>query len=233
MLYEIIKLLAFCLLAYLLGSFLILFWLDKFLKQKNDSGILQYGSGNPGLSNFWRKHGFIKTIPAAVLEFSRAAIPGWLATHFFPSGWHIPIACILCIFVALGVRFSIFFKFKGGKSVAVFLGALLPVLGFQYWGLVILSWIIVLLFFARKTASLASLIVSAGMTFLFFVDVRYLFLMPVIVLIWVNHKDNIKRLKTGTEKSITRLPEWLYGLPDIPSIVIEFFRKIGERSPGC
>lgn len=103
----------------------------------------------------------------------------------------------------LGHLFPVWLKFKGGKGVATFLGTLFaaaPIMGL----LAVVTWLVTA--FVSRISSLSALVAAAAIAPLGFVfDQPYPFLGMatfMAVLIFVRHRDNIKRLMAGTEPKI-------------------------------
>ena len=93
-------------------------------------------------------------------------------------------------------------KFNGGKGVATFIGVILA-LNFVAGVLVCSVWLIIALAF--RYSSLAALIssISAPLWVLFFYgDKALIVTLIMVMLIWLRHKENIKRLIEGSEKKI-------------------------------
>jgi glycerol-3-phosphate acyltransferase PlsY len=103
----------------------------------------------------------------------------------------------------LGHLFPVWLKFKGGKGVATFMGTLLA----AAWPMGLLAaatWIVSA--FLTRISSLSALIAAALIAPLgFMFDQPYAFIgmsLFMAVLIFIRHKDNIKRLMDGTEPKI-------------------------------
>jgi len=158
------------------------------------------GSGNPGATNVLRLGG--KKAAAVTLGFdiAKGFIPVAIAASLTDANWIIA----LCGFGAfLGHLFPVFFGFQGGKGVATALGVYLGfslILGIA----AIAVWIFVA--FASRFSSLGSLTavtlapVIASISPSGFVYV--LICLLIAALVYWRHKDNIRRLTTGTESKI-------------------------------
>jgi acyl phosphate:glycerol-3-phosphate acyltransferase len=103
----------------------------------------------------------------------------------------------------LGHLYPVWLRFKGGKGVATFLGTLMaasPVMGFG----AALLWLVTA--FITRISSLSALVAAALIPLLgFLFDQPYAFVLMSLfmaVLIYVRHKDNIKRLIEGQEPRI-------------------------------
>jgi len=105
----------------------------------------------------------------------------------------------------LGHLFPIFLKFKGGKGVATALGVYL---GLDPLAVLIAVIIFVLLLLKWRFVSLGSLVGVAAMPLLLYLrnaPNQYIYLVLIIgTLIFLKHKDNIRRLIAGTENKLGR-----------------------------
>lgn len=113
-----------------------------------------------------------------------------------------PGLSLLVLAVVLGHVFPIFFKFKGGKGTAPFVGA---ILGLSFWVAIFLiaTWLLVAIL--SRYSSLASLVTAVGgPLYLLIAGLRVYFfpvLLAALVIIW-KHRDNIQRLRTKTEPKL-------------------------------
>jgi glycerol-3-phosphate acyltransferase PlsY len=189
--------LALLCLSYLLGS--IPFGLLVGYRVKKID-IRKFGSGNIGATNVWRVVGKRWAILVFILDFLKGFIPILIVKSFLSSPENY-IFILIAICSVCGHNWSIFLKGKGGKGVAVSLGAVsgLSVVFVNLWivvGLSILVWLIIL--FTFRYMSLAS--VSGGGAFFIF---SLIFSLPgelkllsflLFVFILIRHKKNIKDL---------------------------------------
>lgn len=107
-------------------------------------------------------------------------------------------------FAILGHTFPIFFEFRGGKGVATSLGVLL-LLNWKI-GLICLIFAIVLII-VTKMVSVGSILAAVLYPILtIFIDEFNLGVVIISILIALlvifNHRENIKRIKNGTENKI-------------------------------
>lgn len=107
-------------------------------------------------------------------------------------------------FAILGHTFPIFFEFRGGKGVATSLGVLL-LLNWKI-GLICLIFAIVLII-VTKMVSVGSILAAVLYPILtIFMDEFNLGVVIISILIALlvifNHRENIKRIKSGTENKI-------------------------------
>lgn len=198
--------------AYLLGSinFAVIF-ANVFLKKD----VRELGSGNAGTTNVMRNAGFF----AGALTFVCDALKGFVAVfmgklifqYMMNNGelWAEPIygAYICGLACMLGHVFPIFFQFKGGKGVATSVGI--------YAVCSPIAIISGLAVFAATTAiskmvSLGSVIATVVVVVLSLifsdtsasVGIQALLSISMGVIVIVKHKENIKRLISGTESKI-------------------------------
>lgn len=202
------------LLAYVLGSinFAVIF-ANAFLKKD----VRELGSGNAGTTNVMRTAGVVPgllTFICDALKGFAACFAGKMIFDFVgksvESAFLAPIygAYICGIVCMIGHVFPLFFEFKGGKGVAVSVGIFAVccpkaiILGLTVFAAVLLI---------SKTVSLSSLIatvVVVTLSIVFYKETAAI--LPVILLsvsmgiiIFIKHKDNIKRLINKEEKRLT------------------------------
>jgi glycerol-3-phosphate acyltransferase PlsY len=167
------------------------------------------GSKNPGATNVARllgkKWGFITFLGDASKGVLALLIASFLSSKT-PYSQEL-ILSLAGFFAVLGHLFSVFLGFKGGKGVATTIG--------------------VFLFLAPKAILVSLLTFLAGVALTGFVSVGSLlatFFLPINlfifnysteyiicatflgILIWYKHKENIKRLLRGEEKSWKKEP---------------------------
>lgn len=167
--------------------------------------IHEEGSGNPGMSNVLRTLGklpagqvmlgdTIKGVAGAYAGFIASASGDPLSPWAFAAGFA----------AVLGHCYPIFHKFKGGKGVATGSGVVIftmPIVAV----IVIGGW--ALLVFLTKTASVASLIVTAAAIPLALWQKISLpalgwFLATMALVVW-RHKTNIVQMVKGSEKKVS------------------------------
>jgi len=158
------------------------------------------GSKNPGATNVLRLGG--KKIAGFVLTFDglKGAIPVIIG-GYYGFGLIALTLTVLCAF--LGHIFPVFFRFKGGKGVATYLGGLIAI---NLLAGLIFSLIWLLVAKVLKISSLAALIATALSPFYFYLitgDLKSTTIIGLIsLLIFYTHRDNIKRLINKDEDVI-------------------------------
>ena len=158
------------------------------------------GSKNPGATNVLRLGG--KKIAGFVLTFDglKGATPVIIG-HYLEFGLTQLTLITLCAF--LGHIFPVFFRFRGGKGVATYLGGLIAI---NLLAGLIFSVIWLLVAKILKTSSLAALIATALSPFYFYFitgDITSALIIGLISLfIFYTHRGNIKRLINKEEDVI-------------------------------
>ena len=107
--------------------------------------------------------------------------------------------------------YSIYMKFQGGKGIATTAGAfaaLAPI------ALAVAFSIFILTFAARRIVSLGSLVAATALPVVVFVLDRtgvesahwtlYVLSIAIMLVVWVRHQSNIKRLLAGEEPTLKR-----------------------------
>ncbi|AWE07523.1 glycerol-3-phosphate acyltransferase [Lysinibacillus sp. 2017] len=188
--------------AYLLGSIPSALWIGKIF-YKTD--IRQQGSGNLGTTNTFRVLGKKPGIAVLLMDILKgtAAVLLPLLPIFDNSTIH-PL--ILGIVAAVGHMFPIFASFRGGKAVATSAGI---ILGYQLPLFLILLVVFLIALKLTKMVSFASLTASSAaiiyVIVYWFVEGEVALLILVAFLagfIFYRHRENIKRIKNGTEPKI-------------------------------
>ena len=161
------------------------------------------GSGNPGATNVLRTGGKLAAIITLFGDIAKGVIPVVLASQLgLSNGW----LSLVAIAAFMGHLFPIYIGFKGGKGVATAIGVFaalslsLAAIYVAIWGLVAAL---------SRYSSLASLVAGgvAGLaSFAIFNQPDQLQLIGAVALIvaflFQRHRDNIERLRAGTETKI-------------------------------
>lgn len=182
-------------LAFLLGSLPT----GLLIAKVRGVNLKETGSGNIGATNVLRTTGKGPALLTLIGDSAKGAVAVLIA-RYFGAGVFFEGVVGLC--AVLGHNFSLFLKFRGGKGVATSLGVL-TIYSPQTGLLTIIIWLMTVLI--TRYSSLGAL-VSFGLLPLgaLVLDSRekvpLLFLMTL--LIFVRHKDNIRRIIKGTEPRI-------------------------------
>ena len=156
------------------------------------------GSGNPGATNVLRIAGPFAAVLVLVFDILKGTVSVYAS--FLLGVDAISIGAI-AIAACLGHMYPVFFKFRGGKGVATALGCLIS-MGFNLAGLLLGSWILVVIVTGYSSLAAIITVVLAPIYTLFFKpEYLYAVIMLSILIIW-QHRDNIRRLLRGEESKI-------------------------------
>lgn len=207
--------------AYLIGSISGSIIISK-ATGKGD--IRESGSKNAGTTNMLRVHGkklAILTLLIDVLKGVLAVLLGMFVDYIItnqygmtsfvrPDEWIIgSVKYIAAIFVVLGHDYPIYFGFRGGKGVATSIGVAI-MLDWKIGLVILIASLIIML--TTRFVSLGSVIgaiiypciVAAFMLGKGEFDLIYLVCAIFLgLLIIAKHKQNIIRLKNGTENKLS------------------------------
>lgn len=186
--------------AYLIGSIPTGYWLVWLVK---GTDVRRMGSGNIGMTNVWRVAGAPWGLLTLLLDIGKGVWVVWLGRHFFPQQVWILLEAAFAVLV--GNVFTVFLKFKGGKGIGVSVGvffSLLPLesaLGAMAFAGVVGS---------TRMISAGSLCAVTVMTAAAFFREGFCppacFALLAGILVWWTHRENIKRILSGTENRIGR-----------------------------
>jgi len=192
--------------AYLIGSLAFAIIVSRVMGLADPRS---FGSGNPGATNVLRSGSKPAALVTLLLDGLKGFVPVFLVKQFGEAyGLHEATIAFVALAAFLGHLYPVFFKFKGGKGVATFIGV---VFGIE-WLLGVgtgLTWIIIAFFF--RYSSLASLVSAAFAPIYYlmahgvawYADARIamaLFVMAML-LAW-RHRENITRLLQGKEPKL-------------------------------
>ena len=182
--------------GYLLGSIPFGLVLTK-LAGLGD--VRRIGSGNIGATNVLRTGRKDLAALTLLLDGAKGAIAVLIAQQWGPD-----TAVCAGLGAFLGHLFPVWLGFKGGKGMATFIGVHLA-LAWPVGIAICLTWLAVAALF--RMSSLAAL-VSAGLTPVFCLWLadrqRAELALVLVVLIFIRHHENIRRLLAGTEPRIGR-----------------------------
>ena len=177
----------------------------------NNIAIRKEGSGNAGSTNAVRVMGWKAgaiTFAGDVLKCVAAVV---IARVLFKDSECVPLLAMYAgMGATLGHNFPFYLKFKGGKGIAVLAGLVVST-GWELVPIPLAAFLIAVLM--TRYISLGSLLASS----MFFLEVvafgqlgwfhmsfnyrieLYVLTGILMILAWVRHKDNIKRLMAGKE----------------------------------
>jgi glycerol-3-phosphate acyltransferase PlsY len=184
--------------AYLIGSVSSAIIVSKLFRLNDPRKV---GSGNAGATNVLRSGNKFAALLTLIGDVLKGAIPVWLAQTYGASDGIIGLCALAAL---LGHIFPVYFSFDGGKGVATSLGiyiALMPLMAV----LIVVIWLLVAAI--SRYSSLAALIAAAAtvpMSFFFFDGMLYVGIsFALVALLMLKHRENIDRLKMGTESKIS------------------------------
>ena len=190
--------------AYLLGGINGAIITSKLFYRKD---IRKFGSGNPGLTNFYRVFGKLGAPLVVAIDVFKTVAPVIFGGWVFGRAFDMPLfgQAISGFFVMLGHSFPVFYNFRGGKGVMA-AGAVFIVLD---WRIAIISWgAFIIVTALTRYVSLGAMIGAAlfppGML-VFGVGGLYelLAVSMCALLIIARHKANIMRLISGEESKFS------------------------------
>lgn len=196
----------FILIAYLFGS---ISWSLVIGKVFYHTDIRTQGSGNLGGTNAGRVLGKKVGMVVIVLDALKAFFAIMIAVLVAPEDTMIlPFIGIACV---IGHCYPLFAGFKGGKGVATCFGFVLALGVFVVHDLVWIFLIPLVIFlitlYLSKYVSLASMVAIFFMPLLAIMRSYPTSLIISLVILWVlvvyRHRENIGRIKNGTERKIT------------------------------
>ena len=194
--------------AYLIGSINFSVILSK---KMAGFDVRDKGSGNAGTTNMLRSVGKKAAAITLICDILKGVVSILIAIAFgkiFKDANSALLVQIAGVAVILGHTFPIFFKFKGGKGVATSLGVLIM----SNWqiGLICLVFALILILLTQMVSvgSIAAAVLYPVLTLFipqnYIVPGSYLIYSIILAIIIIfNHRENVKRLLSGTENRIS------------------------------
>ncbi|WP_299352549.1 glycerol-3-phosphate 1-O-acyltransferase PlsY [uncultured Shimia sp.] len=182
-------------LGYLLGSIPFGMVVTRVMGLGN---LREIGSGNIGTTNVLRTGSKSAAALTLVLDGGKGALAVVLGRLLAGED----VAQIAGLMAFIGHCYPVWLRFKGGKGVATFLGLLLA-LAWPVGIACCLTWLATAV--ASRTSSLSALIAAASSTFWMLVfgsGSTFALGIATTLLVFWRHKDNIRRLRAGTEPKI-------------------------------
>lgn len=164
--------------------------------------VRKHGSGNAGLTNFYRTFGAKFALVVIFFDMGKAAlgvlVGGAVLGYFL--GWGIAGKYFAAVFCVIGHMFPAFYEFKGGKGVLCSATLLLCL----DWRIAAVSWtLFFVLWLTTRYVSLGSVTAALAfsvMTAIIYKDVLLtLAAACMTAMILYAHRENILRLLHGTE----------------------------------
>ena len=187
--------------SYLLGGLNGAIIASKYVFHRD---VRDYGSGNAGLTNFYRTYGAKYALGVILLDMGKtvaACLIGGVILNYLAGDWTLGVL-LGGLGSELGHMFPVFFGFKGGKGILS--GAVLVWL--LNWRVALIAWsLFALLWLATRYVSLGSITAAVSMLvstwFLCGHNGLYTSLTVIIaaLVLWC-HRENIQRLLRGQER---------------------------------
>ncbi|MDA7564070.1 glycerol-3-phosphate 1-O-acyltransferase PlsY [Pelagibacteraceae bacterium] len=159
--------------------------------------VRNIGSGNIGATNVLRTGN--KKVAALTLlsDIAKGSLAVFITFNFFPK-----LILLSSVVVYLGHIFPVWLKFKGGKGVATFIGAI-AILNYVLCFIFLISWAIVAKIFkiSSLSAIVAFLITFVATVFLY--ENNLIVVMSFFTVFSIfTHRENIKKIISGEESKI-------------------------------
>ena len=186
------------LIGYVLGS-IPFGLLLSFAGGKGD--IRKIGSGNIGATNVLRTGSKPLAAATLILDCLKAVAAILIARKLFVDPVNDLAARYAAAGAFIGHLYPVWLKFKGGKGLATFFGVLIPLL----WPAAIIYaavWLALLATFRISSVAGMAAAVSAPLSALAFHSSLFPILLGFALLALWKHRENILRLKKGTEPRI-------------------------------
>lgn len=198
----VLKIMLCLIFGYIFGCFSTGYFVGKL----NKVDIRQYGSGNVGTTNALRTLGAKAGALTLFGDVMKAVIPMLLIRLVFFKNYEF--VELLTLYTGFGVvtghNYPVWLKFKGGKGIAATGGVMLA---FDLLIVPIALPLFILIVAVTRYVSLGSLFVAVFFPAWILVrhpgDIHMLILsLAFMVLAFIKHRSNIKRLLNGTENKI-------------------------------
>ena len=175
----------------------------------------QHGSGGTGATNTLRLLGWRIALAVFVLDFAKGLIPVVLVKALDGPTW---LSAAVAVATVVGHCWSPFIGFKGGKGMATGGGA---AVGLAPW-LIVLLLMIVLIVAVTRYVSLASLVTAIvgpllALGLAIWGDFPWPWVLAITIMaaiIIVQHRTNIRRLLSGTERKLGQNVALPTGVPE-------------------
>jgi len=155
------------------------------------------GSGRVGATNTYRALGLPASIAVAVIDALKGAAMAYLGLRYGAGDWGLAAVVLATV---LGQVYSIFLLAQGGRGVATTAGASLVL-----WPLALVPAAIIgaVTGWRTRIVSTGSLVAAVALPVFVYLltetTPRSLLALALGALLWVSHRDNLKRLRAGSE----------------------------------
>lgn len=194
--------------AYLLGSIPSAVWLSKLLYKED---IREHGSGNAGTVNTIRTYGWISGLLVLCVDVSKGALAAMLPVFFgmeeAGSEYMINLQVLAGAMAIMGHLFPVFADFRGGKGVATIFGVLVvlqPQIALICFALFVAMMLTIGIASVSSLVSVTVYSLLAIFAFNITTPSLKIFSVAVVVVLFLTHHANIKRLFQGKEKRLLK-----------------------------
>ena len=155
------------------------------------------GSRRVGATNTYRAPGLPASIAVAVIDALKGAAMAYLGLRYGAGDWGLAAVVLATV---LGQVYSIFLLAQGGRGVATTAGASLVL-----WPLALVPAAIIgaVTGWRTRIVSTGSLVAAVALPVFVYLltetTPRSLLALALGALLWVSHRDNLKRLRAGSE----------------------------------
>ena len=182
--------------AYIIGGIPFGYLL---VRLKTGQDVRSMGSGNIGATNVLRTTGRAVAVLTLLLDIAKGYFAVWLMARFVGGSPAWMSAAALAVMA--GHAYPVFLKFQGGKAVASFIGAFLYLTPVPMIAALLLFAIVAAV---TKHVSMGSIVMAGSLPLaVWFIDhppaVVLLAALVAAVFIIYRHRENIARLRAGTE----------------------------------
>ena len=198
--------------AYLFSSFPTAYVIYK-IKKGDD--IRKYGSGNVGGTNVMRTLGVSYGVITIIADMAKGFIPILVLYFIYPQD--LILLSVVSVVIIVGHDFPIFISFRGGKGISVSFGVIVGICSLPFLNNPVLleilpifailgTWLLV--FGVFRIISLSSLCAGVITPISFYLT-GYTWSIVIAAFLWVvlffiTHRENIKRLLRRDEKKLKK-----------------------------
>ena len=166
--------------------------------------IKKVGTNNAGASNVFISVGKIYGVIAAIGDIFKAFFASWIVFTIFNQNYEAAI--IAGAMTVIGHIYPFWMKFNGGKGLAALMGVILFI-GFKefaIFGIILIAITLITDYIGLGTLAVAALLPIYMMFFEKQSGIIVAIFAGLAVLIWYKHRENIVRIKNGTEIGFLR-----------------------------
>lgn len=154
------------------------------------------GSNSIGATNISRLCGIQYGILTLICDVAKGTLPVWGVMFFTDNELVISLTALAAV---TGHIYSCFLGFKGGKAVATSIGVYIPI---AFWPLLGACALGMLVIWRTKFVSMGSMTIMGSLPFILAFCGMWEWIplsVCLCVIVFIKHKDNIQRLRNGTE----------------------------------